>query len=87
MRTLAIRTPGRAVLERPSSQMSYLDHFLKESRDGSGSTTHTNSTLAVNMVIVISKLRIVHKSISLSICTFFYLNEAVPAEQSARDIY
>ncbi|XP_021711533.1 serine/threonine-protein kinase Genghis Khan isoform X1 [Aedes aegypti] len=36
-------------LERPSSQMSYLDHFLKESRDGSGSTTHTNSTLAVNM--------------------------------------
>ncbi|XP_058458202.1 serine/threonine-protein kinase Genghis Khan isoform X1 [Malaya genurostris] len=36
-------------LERPSSQMSYLDHFLKESGGGSSSTTHTNSTLAVNM--------------------------------------
>lgn len=41
---------GWAVLERPSSQMSYLDHFLKESGGGSSSTTHTNSTLAVNMV-------------------------------------
>ncbi|XP_035893743.1 serine/threonine-protein kinase Genghis Khan isoform X2 [Anopheles stephensi] len=50
------------VLERPSSQMSYLDHFLKESGGvgsgggggggggGSSSTTHTNSTLAINMV-------------------------------------
>ncbi|XP_049291758.1 serine/threonine-protein kinase Genghis Khan isoform X2 [Anopheles funestus] len=49
-------------LERPSSQMSYLDHFLKESGGvgsgggggggggGSSSTTHTNSTLAINMV-------------------------------------
>ncbi|XP_049291756.1 serine/threonine-protein kinase Genghis Khan isoform X1 [Anopheles funestus] len=48
-------------LERPSSQMSYLDHFLKESGGvgsgggggggggGSSSTTHTNSTLAINM--------------------------------------
>lgn len=32
-----------AVLERPSSQMSYLDHFLKETGGNSGSTTHTNS--------------------------------------------
>lgn len=33
-----------AVLERPSSQMSYLDHFLKETGgNNSGSTTHTNS--------------------------------------------
>uniref|UniRef100_A0AAG5DV31 non-specific serine/threonine protein kinase n=1 Tax=Anopheles atroparvus TaxID=41427 RepID=A0AAG5DV31_ANOAO len=43
-------------LERPSSQMSYLDHFLKESSGvgsgggGSSSTTHTNSMLAINMV-------------------------------------
>lgn len=37
------------VLERPSSQMSYLDHFLKET-GGSNASTHTASTLAANMV-------------------------------------
>lgn len=37
-----------AVLERPSSQMSYLDHFLKES--GGNAATHTVSTLAANLV-------------------------------------
>lgn len=37
------------VLERPSSQMSYLDHFLKET-GGSNTSTHTASTLAANMV-------------------------------------
>lgn len=40
----------RVVLERPSSQMSYLDHFLKET---SGSNTNAHgavSALAVNLV-------------------------------------
>lgn len=38
-----MKSNGTAVLERPSSQMSYLDHFLKETGGNSGSTTHTNS--------------------------------------------
>ena len=40
------------VLERPSSQMSYLDHFLKESGGTTTNTMHTtsSSTIAVNMV-------------------------------------
>lgn len=37
------------VLERPSSQMSYLDHFLKESGTATN-TTHTSSSIAINMV-------------------------------------
>lgn len=40
-----------AVLERPSSQMSYLDHFLKET-GGSNASTHTTSTLAANLVSI-----------------------------------
>lgn len=39
----------RAVLERPSSQMSYLDHFLKET-GGNTTAAHSVSTLAANMV-------------------------------------
>lgn len=38
------------VLERPSSQMSYLDHFLKESGSTTNTTHTTSSTIAVNMV-------------------------------------
>lgn len=36
------------VLERPSSQMSYLDHFLKESAGGGSSSSNaTHTPLAV----------------------------------------
>lgn len=38
------------VLERPSSQMSYLDHFLKESGSTTNTTHTTSSTIAINMV-------------------------------------
>ena len=51
-----------AVLERPSSQISYLDHILKESggkcgSDGvGGSSIHTvSSVLGGNMVSLINK--------------------------------
>lgn len=42
----------KTVLERPSSQMSYLDHFLKESGSTTNTTHTTSSTMAVNMVSV-----------------------------------
>ncbi|XP_055318570.1 serine/threonine-protein kinase Genghis Khan isoform X1 [Sitodiplosis mosellana] len=38
------------VLERPSSQMSYLDHFLKESGSTTNTTHTTSSTIAINML-------------------------------------
>ncbi|XP_055318585.1 serine/threonine-protein kinase Genghis Khan isoform X2 [Sitodiplosis mosellana] len=37
-------------LERPSSQMSYLDHFLKESGSTTNTTHTTSSTIAINML-------------------------------------
>lgn len=43
-------TNQRTVLERPSSQMSYLDHFLKESGSTTNTTHTTSSTIAINMV-------------------------------------
>lgn len=42
--------PTTTVLERPSSQMSYLDHFLKESGSTTNTTHTTSSTIAINMV-------------------------------------
>lgn len=42
----------RTVLERPSSQMSYLDHFLKESGSTTNTTHTTSSTIGINMVSV-----------------------------------
>lgn len=44
---------NNAVLERPSSQMSYLDHFLKESGSTTNTTHTTSSTIAINMVSVV----------------------------------
>lgn len=59
------------VLERPSSQMSYLDHFLKETGGNSSSTTHTtNSTLATNMVR--KKDSIICKNFTINIFLSFF---------------
>lgn len=74
------------VLERPSSQMSYLDHFLKESGSTTNTTHTTSSTIAINMVSTAQrqstyvrnlKLNLLF-SLSIQIATIKYDISAVP---------
>lgn len=53
------------VLERPSSQMSYLDHFLKESAGGGSSSSNATHTplAAVRFSFIIQLLRVKQLSI------------------------